>query len=187
MVQADKSEVDMLIGDMLIGDYPEILARIAEALQPEVYVELGVHKCITYNKILPYVRKDAYAVDIVDVRQFAKGGHVIQENTVDFAKRWNESIKQPIDFIFIDADHSKEAVAQDIENFLPWLRTDTGLMILHDVWPFTEKYVHPQWSGDGYLVMPALRKRSDIEVVTLPFLHGLGIIRKIGDNWRNGD
>jgi predicted O-methyltransferase YrrM len=48
-------------------------------------------------------------------------------NSVEMAKRLNG----PVDLLFVDADHSYDAVARDLQAYLPKLKTG-GLLILHD-------------------------------------------------------
>jgi predicted O-methyltransferase YrrM len=51
----------------------------------------------------------------------------LRGNSVQMAKRLNV----PIDLLFVDADHSYDAVAADLRAYLPKLRNG-GLLILHD-------------------------------------------------------
>ena len=51
----------------------------------------------------------------------------LRGNSVEMAKRLNA----PIDLLFVDADHSYDAVAGDLRAYLPKLRNG-GLLILHD-------------------------------------------------------
>lgn len=44
--------------------------------------------------------------------------------------------------LFIDADHSKEAVLQDFRGFFPFV-APYGLILLHDSHPGKEGMMHP--------------------------------------------
>ena len=43
-----------------------------------------------------------------------------------------------IDMLFVDADHSKEAVAEDFKSMFPFV-TDQEIIILHDGYPFASR------------------------------------------------
>lgn len=168
----------------------EILKAIAREMKPNVYVELGICGGSTFNAVAPF-SSEAYAVDIAigmpkAILQGEKYKPFVMK-TEEFAKKWKEDIKKEIDLIFIDADHSKEAVYNDIMNFWPYLKTDSGLMVLHDMWPPSSKYVDPGYCGDGFLVKQKIKKElPDLEFVSLPLQYGLGVMRKAGKDWRNG-
>jgi hypothetical protein len=173
--------------------HTEILRNIAIQMKPAIYVELGVFLGETLNAVLPWVTEEAYACDIYD--NFAANippdqrhkVHIYSNTRTDaLAIGWRETVKKPIDLIFIDADHSKEAVVEDILAFLPFLKEDTGLMVLHDMWPPDRGQTAPGFCGDGYLLKPWLNVQSELEYCTLPLQYGVGIIRKIGKAWQNG-
>lgn len=171
--------------------HEEFVNMLAIQLKPAIYVELGIYHFNCFNKISPLVRGKAYAVDIADNRRLlVKHGHVDFHccTTTEFYSTWSNEIKKEIDLIFIDADHSKDSVLQDVKNFLPWLREDIGVMVLHDTWPLNKKQTAPEYSGDCYLVPKILKEKlgNNIELFTLPTPYGLTLIRKPGDNWRNG-
>lgn len=174
--------------------HTEILRNIARQMRPAVYVELGVFMGDTLNAVLPYVEGKAFACDIHKkfvpniLPQFSYRVEDYSDiNTFDFASIWQDEIKQPIDLIFIDADHSKESVYKDIMNFWPFLKEDTGLMVLHDMWPPSARYVDPGYCGDGFMVKEKIKKElPDLEFISLPLQYGVGIMRKIGKAWQNG-
>ena len=95
-------------------------------------------------------------------------------------------IKKEIDLIFIDADHSKEAVWEDFQNFYKWLRPNTGILVMHDSWPPNQAYTHPGRCGDCYMAISKVKQIEDAEVLTLPFQYGLTLVRKVAEDWRNG-
>jgi predicted O-methyltransferase YrrM len=175
--------------------HTEILRNIAREMRPAVYVELGVFMGDTLNAVLPYVEGKAYACDIYDkfvpnvLPQFKYRLQDFSLTTTDtLAEKWTNEIKADIDLIFIDADHSKESVYKDIMNFWPFLKEDRGLMVLHDMWPPSVRYVDPGYCGDGFLVKNKIKRElPDLEFVSLPLQYGLGIMRKVGKDWRNGD
>lgn len=173
--------------------HTEILRTIAREMGPTVYVELGVHEAYTLKAILPFAA-EAYACDVKKFSHLIPPQYVGRvkdfsgTTTNDFAEKWKNEIQKDIDLIFIDADHSKEAVYKDISNFWPYLKPDTGLMVLHDMWPPTPSHVDPGYCGDGFLIKNKIKKHfRDLEFISLPLQFGLGIMRKIGKDWRNGN
>jgi len=163
---------------------------LASYLKPDVYVELGVYDGSTFNKVYPHVRGWAYGVDIKPLMDDSdKPNCSITTNTTkEFAVLWSEDIHEDIDLIFIDADHSKEAVLKDAQAFLHWLKLDTGIMVLHDTWPLNKQQTAPGYSGDCYKVTAELKNHygDGIEVLTIPVSYGLTLIRRVGQDWRNG-
>lgn len=166
-------------------DFIEVLLK---QLKPSIYVELGVCGAVTLNRSLPLVGT-AYACDLVSFDNFLNSSpsnlHKHIMSTEQFAQKWSDEIRLPIDFIFIDADHSKESVWKDIQNFLPWLKADSGLMILHDMWPPSEAFTSHRHCGDAYKINSLLRNLAGIEYTVLPIQFGIGIIRKVETDWRN--
>lgn len=170
--------------------HEEFMEFIASYIEPQVYVELGVYDGSTFNRVHPYVQDWAYGVDInpkmKEEDMITLDSTVYQMSTKQFFEYWNDDIHKDIDLIFIDADHSKEAVLEDVANFWPYLKDDTGLMILHDTWPLNKKQTAPGYSGDCYLVTKEIKKKYQCELLTIPVSYGLSIIRKVEGNWRNG-
>jgi len=169
--------------------HEQFLETLASLKRPDVYVELGIYQADVTNAIAPY-SQEVYCADIVDASQYVKNDNIqfFHEDTEKFAIRWKTQIKKDIDLIFIDADHSAEAVYKDVYNFITYLKKDTGLMILHDTWPLNKKQTAPGYSGDCYKATKRLKNAlaDSAEILTLPIPYGLTLIRRIGDDWRNG-
>ena len=164
---------------------------IASYVKPDIYVELGVYDCSTFHKVSEHVVGWSFGVDINPLNDKEKLGTTIyKETTQDFARRWKNEIEDDIvddiDLIFIDADHSKEAVLKDVENFWPHIKDDTGLIILHDTWPLNKVQTASGYSGDCYLATKEIKEKYACELLTIPVPYGLSVIRKIGGDWRNG-
>ena len=90
-----------------------------------------------------------------------------------------------IDLIFIDADHSKDAVLKDVDSFWPYIKPDTGLLILHDTWPLNKQQTAPGYSGDCYLATKEIVSKYSCELLTIPVPYGITLIRRVGKDWRN--
>lgn len=167
--------------------HANILESIAKEMKPQVYVELGIYCGDTFKRIMNYASR-GYACDINnEVYSVASAkSFAYCMRTDEFYDVWNNEIKFPIDLIFIDADHSANSVIKDVNNFYPWLKTDKGIMALHDTWPPSERYVDPGYCGDSYKVKKILKdKYEDMEIFTLPLQYGVSLIRKVGHDWRN--
>lgn len=94
---------------------------LAQEIKPAVYVELGISVCETINRVAP-LASHAWCCDVQNFRDKITHGNNVDfynENTSEFAKRWNNEIKKEIDLIFIDADHSRNAVLHDALAFYP--------------------------------------------------------------------
>jgi len=102
----------------------------------------------------PAVEGDPVPVDEQfrhNTRVCGVGGVVtpVQGYSWDVAKTWSE----PINMLFIDANHEYEAVVRDIETWAPFL-VQGGVILFHDVndnWPgtkraFEERIIGPQYS-----------------------------------------
>lgn len=75
-----------------------------------------------------------------------------------------------LDMLWIDADHRKEAVAQDFENYNHLVRPE-GMILFHDVCVLDPECEVPEWWID--------KEFPGFEKLTLSFNNGLGMLRKI--------
>lgn len=173
-----------------------IIEAIASHMKPDVYVELGIAVCGTLNRVVPHA-KEVYACDLAahNLGNIHEPERVnfYAETTDLFAERWKRDVNKAIDLCFIDADHSFSAVKKDVANFLPFLKTSTGLMLLHDTWPPTPEHTSFNNCGDCFKIKEWLRDLnkkeyfSSLEIVTIPAQFGLTIIRKRGEAaWQEG-
>jgi hypothetical protein len=142
------------------------------------YLELGIYDGTTIEKIVPIVDY-AVGVDIKDVRR-NKVGNFFLGTTDDFFK----ANTTHFDIIFIDADHSKEAVYKDLQNSLQILNK-YGIIILHDTDPLSEELVQPGYCGDCYKVINNIFNtilHEELNVITMPVSQcGLTLINRKRD------
>lgn len=83
----------------------------------------------TYDK-WDHVKGERYCRS--EARAFGERAIIIKDWTVNAAKQIEDN---SLDFVFIDADHSTEAVRNDIDAWWPKVK-DTGWIIGHDIhWP----------------------------------------------------
>ncbi len=160
-------------------EWRELLVEIVGRLRPDCYVELGCQRGHTFNAIAPRVKR-AVAVDMSSkaIGHVHKLPHVEMYCmlTKDFIEQW----KDPIDILFIDADHSEEGVTTDFRGMLPYVIEGTGLIFLHDAHPMTK--IALKGSMEVWRLAQKIHKLDmykDLEIVTIPGPNaGLSIIRK---------
>jgi hypothetical protein len=173
-----------------------IFKEIVTMFEIDTYMELGVRKGYTFNNIAPLV-KSAVAVDIGDMKNIIELPNVtkIQMRTDDLALKWNE----PIDFLFIDADHRKEQAMRDFDNFSKFVRIGTGIIAMHDTHPIDQRLLSDDNCSSVWQVADEISRRTKdyynkFEIFTFPGpFAGLSLIRKrrhhlawgavSGDDW----
>lgn len=160
--------------------HEDFIVHIARVARPKVYVELGLYQSELFNKMIPYAG-ELYGVDrdrtLEKYMHRSEKSHFFAGTTDDFAMYVKKN-KIRIDILFIDADHSARSVEKDFINFFPFV-SPQGLILLHDAYPKSKKYVDPGYCGDGYKTIWNLsQKRRDFELVTIPVHPGLAICRK---------
>jgi hypothetical protein len=164
-----------------VGDadfHVDLVSHLASVLKPSVYVELGVNKGETFNRVSRYAL-ESFAIDIDEgSRNYIDNKEAFFHGTTsDFLEYFKGSGKQ-IDLLFIDADHSKESVKEDFFGYLPLLK-EQGVILLHDGYPLNESQTVGSICGDGYKAIWEISEMSkDFEIVTIPFPPGLSICRK---------
>jgi hypothetical protein len=160
--------------------HESFIEHIVSVIRPALYVELGLYHCETFNRLIPYAQRligvdtDAHAGDWM-----AKSDKVqfVHSTTDAFASTLQNNLIS-IDMLFIDAEHSKEAVLKDFWNFFPFVSSQ-GLIIFHDTHPKSIDYIQPRYCGDAYKAIEDLSKRTDnLELMTIPLHPGLTLCRK---------
>jgi len=108
-----------------------------------------------YYTRTPGLKEAAAGRDICEVfkKAMKKYPHTLIMETSEAASHLFEP--SSVDFIFIDADHSYEAVKKDIEAWLPKVKAD-GVLCGHDYYPYkygVKRAVDEVFGGD--VVFPA--------------------------------
>lgn len=162
------------------NEFPGLIAELVRLLEPETYVEIGVQRAWTFNKISTLVKR-AVAVDMNPMPEVLTHSHVEKfiMSSSEFAKVWTD----PIDFLLIDADHRKDAVLQDFYNMFPFIREGTGMIFLHDTHPVVPELLTPSFCNNAWEAAAFLRFNdywmSKIEIMTIPGpWAGMSILRK---------
>ena len=161
--------------------HEDFIVLLASLLRPRCYVELGLYQCVVFNRIIPFAELlvgidiDARAVTFMD--QSTSKTRFFHGPTTQFAQTLRENPIH-IELLFIDADHSREAVLADFHNLFPFV-VDHGLIVIHDSYPKDRTFSAPELCGTGYQAIAELSRRADIyEMVTIPVHPGLSICRK---------
>lgn len=154
-------------------DHSGLIYNIAMTTGCTSYLELGLYKGNTINRVSTVVEY-CVGVDIVPVNI---AGKFILSSTEEFFKHNTDTF----DIIFIDADHSFEAVKRDFDSSLSILNKH-GIILIHDTDPVSKEYVAPGYCGDSYKLLRYLANNCNLNVITLPVLEaGLTIVNRKGD------
>lgn len=160
--------------------HEDFIVQLASIVRPKVYVELGIFHCTLFNRVIPFAEQligvdiNANAGTYMNVLPKTQFFH---STTEAFAKQLKDNPLQ-IDMLFIDADHSKEAVLQDFHDYFPFV-AQQGLILLHDSHPGDERMLHPSLCGTAHEAIEQLSKeRENYEMMTIPVSPGLTICRK---------
>jgi predicted O-methyltransferase YrrM len=154
--------------------HSDLIIQLVKSVNCQTYLELGIYDGSTLTSVSKVVPR-VIGVDIKDIRLNKNVGEFYLSTTQDFLNKFNEKV----DVIFIDADHSFEAVKLDFKNSLKNLN-EFGIIILHDTDPVSEEYLSNLRCGDSYKMIDWLKENySDMDVLTLPVSEaGLTIIRR---------
>jgi len=172
-----------LIDPRLMVDHKwhqDFILHLANVLRPRAYLELGIFHCGLFNKMIPY------AETLIGVDLDPKAGSFMTKatkasfvcaRTDDFAAMLRRD-PMAFDMIFIDADHSKEAVEADFRNFMSFLNPH-GLLLLHDTHPLDLAATERLRCDDGHAAIGSLSRQCDEwEMITIPVHPGLTMCRK---------
>lgn len=129
------------------------LVKLVARHRPELVLEIGTMKGGTLRAWCECATDDATIISI-DLRDGRWGGgyaphdqpriqgyaqpgqtlHLIEGDSHSnrVRKRFDEVLDWPIDFLFIDGDHTYNGVRQDFETFSPYM-TPGGLVAFHDI------------------------------------------------------
>ena len=160
--------------------HQNFILNLASALRPENYLELGIYHCGLFNQMIPFA-KNLTGVDIApqagDFMNKSSKTRFVCSSTDAYAEELRKT-GETFDFIFIDADHSKEAVHADFTNYFERLRPH-GLLLLHDTHPIDDAATDQARCGDGHIAINDFSHQNQSwEMMTIPLHPGLTICRK---------
>lgn len=160
--------------------HQSFIEHLTFLFRPKVYVELGIRDCALFNRVERYAER-LIGVDIDE----KAGSFMVQSDKVEFVCATTQAFAErlrsapvSIDFLFIDADHAREAVLKDFWSFFPFVRPH-GLILLHDTHPKDREQMRRDLCDDAYLAIDELTRAKDaFELMTLPLPPGLTLVRK---------
>lgn len=177
--------------------YYNLLFSVAMAAGPRNIVELGTGPGISslaFIRVMQYYNRlrsqkgVLHSCDLDPKMQepLKKFGGIVKlhlMSTDQLAEKWSEK-KEVIDFLYIDADHSYEQSLKDFNNFSPYVMPN-GLILMHDTFPLNEGYEQLHLSGTVYKTAQYIKRHysDEFEIVTVPYLCGVSIVRKKGSKY----
>ena len=162
------------------GNHEDLVAAIAQFLEPRVYVELGVANGETFKKVFKYVREIATAVDLEDRRFDAPYGEAkfvyFKGDTREYLRSQED---MTIDLAFLDSSHEEQDTLEEFELLDAKVR-DNGVVLLHDAYPPDEIHAVSKRCGYVWRAVHALKERyrERWEFCTLPSEFGVAVARK---------
>jgi len=154
-------------------------------MQIQVYAELGIYEGETFNSI---VAPTKIAVDI-DPKYLSYADRspnskkILGDSTVLATFLSDNSIR--LDMLFIDANHSREAVYSDFSNLEAFMNPH-GIVLMHDTFPKSKSYSAQQYCGDAYLALDKLTQDfKNWSFATIPVHPGLTLATRLPNrpNW----
>ena len=153
--------------------HERLIPLLVEGIGAESYLEFGTHMNETIGKVRCPRR---IGVDLNPAWLGMPSVDFYKMTTREFIEKRAEGLA-PFDFVFIDADHSAEAVEKDFEGIWPFVAPE-GLVCLHDTNPETLADTAPGLCGDSWKFARSLSGYGGDECVTLNYHPGLTIVRK---------
>lgn len=137
------------------------MRELADLMQIQVYAELGIYQGETFNAI------NAPSKIAVDIDQkylsYAEDSPSIKKLLGDSTVLANYLHENSIllDMLFIDANHSCQAVIDDFKNLEVFVEPN-GIILMHDTFPKSFLYSSQEYCGDAYLALDELTKNSQV-------------------------
>lgn len=167
------------------------LFALALACEGKTYIELGVRSGTTTEPILKAAELNGgklYSVDINPApteRVKSKHWEFVQSDALKFLKQWEAKKMPKPDFIFLDDWHSYDHVKQELD-VIDRIVTPSTIILVHDLmYGNTCPYYHTdltmkdgQWANGGPYRAVAELNPQFWEFATLPWSHGLTLLRK---------
>ncbi|HEY9599667.1 MAG TPA: class I SAM-dependent methyltransferase [Cyanophyceae cyanobacterium] len=97
----------------------------------------------------------------------------LQQFSYDAIKDWNK----PINFLFIDGDHSYEGCMQDWQDWSPFV-TSGGIVAFHDARLFENGWTQPDW-GSVRVVNELFRETSSDQWQIVDEVDSLVVVQKL--------
>jgi len=156
----------------------DFIAHLVRVLKPQKYLEIGIYRAGLINRLIPLI-PEITAVDVdPDSGKFIDSSNNVKFVNLDSQKFWKTSPDSYYDLIFIDGNHSREAVLVDFQGALRSIKAE-GIILLHDTYPVDKEATNPARCDTGYLAIEMLgHKTNEFEMMTIPVHPGLTLVRK---------
>ncbi|MFQ4140950.1 class I SAM-dependent methyltransferase [Chlorogloeopsis sp. ULAP02] len=146
-----------------------------------------IHSVDLFDDIMPWLPHRygylsnplEYAQESVVTAQLSHRIKFHKMNSQEMGKKYHEIINKPIDFLFIDGDHTKRGCLTDLILFYPHVSIG-GYILLHDIYPD-----NCDWDGPRFVIDKFLKNNSHfdlVEVKTSPNNFGMALIRKLSND-----
>jgi len=156
------------------------LVNLVEALKPETIIEIGVENGGSlkfWDKLLPssglLIGIDITPTTADRFSWWKDSAHIIKLITGDSTdpntvRRTEEALQGMLaDFLFIDGNHSFQAVSEDFKNYSPFLKSG-GLVGFHDV-------VYHHEVGEFFRSLPRRKEKMTVFDRTRGHILGTGV------------
>ena len=165
------------------------LFSIALATRGKTYIELGVRRGTTSIPLGEAAKINdgtLYSVDIVGPPEIRANCQLFyKQDAIEFLENWETANRSAPDFVYLDDWHSYDHVKKELE-ILDRIVTPKTVIVLHDLmYGNTAPYYHSdmtlkdgQWANGGPYRAVAELDPQFWEFCTLPWSHGLTILRK---------
>ncbi len=117
-----------------------------------------------------------YAQKSLETAQLSHRVKFYKNNSIAIGEKIAEIINEPIDFLYIDGDHSKEGAYKDFSLFSPHVSVG-GYIVFHDIYP-----EFCGWDGPRYVIDKYIKNSPNyelFEIKTSPVNYGMAVIRKL--------
>jgi len=149
--------------------HERLIPLLVEGIGAKKYLEFGTYDNATISKVVCDMRIG------VDPNGKDLDGVVMCQMTAEQFCMENAAKLAPFDVVFIDSEHSAEAVRRQFIAIWPYVAED-GLILVHDTNPEHESDAQPGFCGDAWKF--AFTAAGSVEAMTLPQHPGLTLIRK---------
>lgn len=149
--------------------HERLIPLLVEGTGAQRYLEIGTFENATISKVVCPMRigVDPAVVELEGCVMFKMTcAEFLLENAAKLA---------PYDFIFLDADHSANAVRSDFIGLWPYVAPD-GMVAIHDVQPQHESDAQPGYCGDSWKV--AMSIVGGFEACVINYHPGTLLVRK---------
>ncbi len=156
----------------------DFIVHLVRVLKPRKYLEIGIYRAGLINRLIHLI-PEITAVDIdPNSREFIKSSNNVEFVNLDSQEFWKTNSGNEYDLIFIDANHSREAVLNDFQGALRSIKAE-GVILLHDTYPIDKEATNPARCDNGYLAIEILsHQTNEFEMMTIPVHPGLTLVRK---------